>query len=178
MHARRVIGALLVLLVLFLTGCETTGGQQPGSSIPGRPADQPEEGAQGIGLGEQAGDAGWGALDDPNSPLANRTIYFDFDSSQVKSEYLDLIAEHGKYLAANPGLRMRVEGHADERGTREYNVGLGERRSQAVQRLLMFQGANKEQAENVSFGEEVPVAFGHDEESWGLNRRVELVYER
>jgi peptidoglycan-associated lipoprotein len=117
-------------------------------------------------------------LDDPQSPLAERIIYFEFDRSEIKPEYEELIIAHGQYLADNPGVRVRAEGHTDERGTREYNLGLGERRSQSVQRMLMLQGARADQIQVISYGEEVPAAFGRDEESWAKNRRVELVYER
>ena len=117
------------------------------------------------------------AINDANSVLAERTIYFDFDSDQISQEFMDLIAHHGKYLAANPDMSLRLEGHADERGTREYNVALGNRRAQAVRRLILFQGANAGQLSVISYGEEKPVALGHDEEAWRLNRRTELVYE-
>ena len=88
----------------------------------------------------------------------------------------DTAAQHGLVLANNPGRSVRLEGHADERGSREYNIGLGERRSQAVRRLLLIQGASPDQISTVSFGEERPAAFGSDEESYQLNRRVEITY--
>jgi len=117
------------------------------------------------------------AINDANSVLAERVIYFDFDSDQISQEYMDLIAHHGKYPAANADMHLRLEGHADERGTREYNVALGNRRAQAVRRLILFQGANANQVSVISYGEEKPVALSHDEEAWRLNRRTELVYE-
>ncbi|HEY5789151.1 MAG TPA: peptidoglycan-associated lipoprotein Pal [Gammaproteobacteria bacterium] len=116
------------------------------------------------------------ALDEPSSPVYSRVIYFDFDRSEVKPESQTLIAAHAALLAANPGIRVRLEGHADERGSREYNLGLGERRSKAVDRLLVLNGAGANQLESVSYGEERPVALGHDESSWWQNRRVEIVY--
>ena len=103
-------------------------------------------------------------------------VYFDFDKSDLKPEYSDLLARHASRLVHNPRLRVRLEGHADERGSREYNIGLGERRSQAVRRMLLIQGAAAEQISTVSFGEERPAALGHDEESYALNRRVEIKY--
>ena len=117
------------------------------------------------------------AINDANSVLAERVIYFDFDSDQISQDYLDLISHHGKYLAANPDMSLRLEGHADERGTREYNVALGNRRAQAVRRLILFQGASASQVDVISYGEEKPVALSHDEEAWRLNRRAELIYE-
>ena len=103
-------------------------------------------------------------------------IYFDFDQSDLRPEYSDLLARHANQLANNSGVRVRLEGHADERGSREYNIGLGERRSQAVRRMLLIQGASANQISTVSFGEERPVAFGSDEDSWSQNRRVEIKY--
>jgi peptidoglycan-associated lipoprotein len=89
-----------------------------------------------------------------------------------------VIVAHGRFLAENPNLRVRTEGHTDERGTREYNLGLGERRAQSVQQMLMLQGARPEQIQVISYGEEMPAAFDSDEQSWAQNRRVELVYDR
>jgi len=117
------------------------------------------------------------AINDANSVLAERVIYFDFDSDQISQDYMELITHHGKYLANNSGVKLRIEGHADERGTREYNVALGNRRAQSVRRLVLLQGASATQVSVISYGEEKPVALGHDDESWRLNRRTELVYE-
>ena len=103
-------------------------------------------------------------------------IYFDFDQSELRAEYGDLLQRHANNLVNNRRTQIRLEGHADERGSREYNIGLGERRSQSVRRLLMIQGAAADQISTVSFGEERPAAFGSDEESYQLNRRVEIKY--
>lgn len=169
------LAAVIVLLTLLLAGCPS----QPVKTTPeegeGAAGPTTEEGAEGIPLGE-AGALGADALSDPSSPLAQRVIYFDFDSYQVREEYLDLIAAHGQFLAANPEQKLRLEGHTDERGTREYNIGLSERRGAAVEKLLLLQGVTREQIETVSYGEELPVSLGHDEESWALNRRVEINY--
>jgi len=117
------------------------------------------------------------ALDDPDSLLSERLVYFAFDRDEVKPEFMDMLEEHAAYLAANPGAELRLEGHTDERGTREYNLGLGERRAKAVERVLTLNGASSDQVEIISYGEEMPVAFGQNEEAWAENRRVELVYE-
>ncbi len=119
---------------------------------------------------------GQGAQGAEAALLAKTTIYFDFDSSEVKAEYAPVIAAHGKRLAAERGLRIRLEGNTDERGSAEYNVALGERRAQAVKRALLLQGATDGQLTTVSYGEERPVAEGHDEAAWAQNRRVEIVY--
>jgi len=117
------------------------------------------------------------AINDPNNVLSERVIYFDFDSNNVGDDYIELVKHHGKYLSFNPGASIRLEGHADERGTREYNVALAERRAQAVKKIMLFEGAGDNQIAIISYGEEKPVAFGHDEESMSLNRRVEIVYQ-
>ncbi len=116
------------------------------------------------------------AIFDSNSVLAGRTVYFEFDSSDVSADYVELVKHHGKYLALNADVSMRLEGHTDEQGTREYNVALADRRAQAVKQLLMFEGASSSQVTIISYGEEKPAVFGHDESAWRMNRRAELVY--
>ena len=116
------------------------------------------------------------AIDNPESALSDRTIYFEFDSSNVQEQYMDIIQRHAAYLAQYPNMEVRVEGHADERGSREYNIGLGARRAESVSRLLQVNGAAATQIETISYGEEVPAVEGHNEEAWAKNRRVELVY--
>ena len=118
------------------------------------------------------------ALQDPNSPISNRVVYFEFDRSEIQQSFLTQLDAHARFLVLNPQLKVRLEGHCDERGTREYNIGLGDRRSQSVRRLLMFQGVTAAQIVTVSYGEERPAADGHDEDGWSKNRRVELVYQR
>jgi peptidoglycan-associated lipoprotein len=103
-------------------------------------------------------------------------VYFDYDTADILPQFNALLQAHGQFLAQNPNTQVRLEGHADERGSREYNIGLGERRAQAVRRVLMLQGATGTQLTTVSYGEERPAQTGSDDESWRLNRRVELVY--
>jgi len=103
-------------------------------------------------------------------------IYFDFDQSDLRAEYSDLLQRHAGRLSNDGRAQIRLEGHADERGSREYNIGLGERRSQSVRRLLLIQGASADQISTVSFGEERPAAFGSDESAYEQNRRVEIKY--
>lgn len=114
---------------------------------------------------------------DPNNPLSKQTIYFELDSSQVKQEYLPVVAAHARYLASHPNQRVILAGNGDERGSSEYNIALGEQRAKAVESLLKSQGANSAQLEVVSYGEEKPAAAGHNEASWQLNRRVEVGYQ-
>ena len=117
-------------------------------------------------------------LDDPASLLAKRGVYVDFDKSDIKGEFRDIIQAHAQYLANNANVSITLEGHADERGTREYNVALGERRANAVRDMLTLQGASSSQIRVVSYGEERPASLGHDEDSWALNRRAEFIYNR
>lgn len=117
-----------------------------------------------------------GAAGPEGALAAQRVIYFDFDSSDIRTEYVDVIAAHGRFLASNATVRVRLEGHTDERGSREYNIGLGERRAQTVRRALLLQGVQESQISTVSYGEERPAALGDDENAWSKNRRVEIVY--
>ncbi len=115
-------------------------------------------------------------FDNSESLLSRRVIYFDFDKSEVKSEYRAIVAAHAAYASAHRSARVTLEGHADERGTREYNLGLGERRSNAIAGLLSAAGAMGGQLDSVSYGEERPVCRVSDENCWSQNRRVEIVY--
>jgi peptidoglycan-associated lipoprotein len=110
--------------------------------------------------------------------LQTLVVYFDYDQAEIKPEFNAMLAAHGQNLAKNAAMTLRLEGNTDERGSREYNIGLGERRAQAVRRALMLQGAAANQLTTVSYGEERPASTGSNEEAWRLNRRVELVYSR
>jgi peptidoglycan-associated lipoprotein len=114
---------------------------------------------------------------DPSSPIyQKRSIYFDFDVFTIKPQFNSVVEQHAAYLKAHPELQVRLEGNADERGGREYNLSLGQKRSESVKRALTTLGAGAGQQEAVSFGEEKPKAAGHDEASWAENRRVDIVY--
>jgi len=114
--------------------------------------------------------------DSASNLLSQRVVYFDFDKSAIRADAYESLQAHAKYLADHSGAKIRVEGHADERGTREYNMALGERRAKAVLSFLTANGASAAQLDVVSYGEEKPAATGHDEASWTQNRRAELVY--
>ena len=116
------------------------------------------------------------AILDSKPCLVSRVAYFDFDQTTIKSEAMEMLKCHGKWLAANPNARISLEGHADERGTREYNLGLGERRGNAVSSALQAQGGSGTQLTVVSYGEERPVCTETSEDCWARNRRVEIVY--
>lgn len=183
--------ALVLGLGVAVTGCATTDSTDDDAMA----GDMPPAGAETDGYGEMeqireregaqaAGAGGIGQLSgedllqDATGPLAERIIYFEFDSSNIGSEYTDVLRAHGEFLATHPEFRLVVEGHTDERGSREYNLALGERRAQAVEQLLTLNGAANEQVQVTSFGEEQPAAVGHDEQAWSQNRRAELVYQR
>lgn len=114
---------------------------------------------------------------DPKNPLSKKSVYFDFDSFVVKSDYQPLVEAHGKYLAANSGRQIKIEGNTDERGGREYNLALGQKRAEAVKQRLLLMGARDAQIETVSFGKEKPRATGDTEEAWAQNRRADIVYK-
>ena len=116
---------------------------------------------------------------DPKSLISTqRSVYFDFDVFSIKSEYSGLIERHGKYLLSKPALSIKIEGNADERGSAEYNLALGQKRAQAVLQALKIFGVKESQMEAVSWGKERPRATGHDEAVWAENRRADLVYPR
>ena len=116
------------------------------------------------------------ALKDPASILSKRSIYFDYDKFDIKDEYRGLIDAHAKYLRENPHARMLIQGNADERGSREYNVALGQKRSDNVKKMLILLGARDNQLESVSLGEEKPQCVEHNEECWSKNRRGDMLY--
>ena len=172
---------LLVIVagLVLLSACSSTGDSKDGTAADGQDGasgsatDQGSAQSSGV---QPGGSANLAVLDDPSNILSNQVIYFDFDSSAVKPESMQLVSAHAAFLAENSGLRVRLEGHADERGSREYNLGLGERRSQAIKRLMVLNGAGAGQLDSISYGEERPAALGHDESAWQQNRRVEIVY--
>jgi peptidoglycan-associated lipoprotein len=173
---RRTMIMLLAAAALALGACASKG---PKAEAPAATAGE-NAGAEGAGANNPNAAGGGGADDEVAGPqaglLATRVIYFDFDSAEIKGQGTDVVAAHARYLAAHASARVRLEGHTDERGSREYNIGLGERRAQAVRRALLLQGAADAQISTVSYGEERPAVPGHDEAAWAKNRRVEIVY--
>jgi peptidoglycan-associated lipoprotein len=153
----------------------STSGLNKGSGMTGS-----EMGGSGIGgvsgNGDYASTLG-PEFNDPNNPLSKRTVYFMLDSSEVMPDFVPVIAAHAQYLIANPAQHITLEGNADERGSREYNIALGEQRAKSVANMMKVQGVSESQLEIVSYGEEKPAAFGSDEEAWEKNRRVEIVYQ-
>lgn len=171
---RRMRYLVMTLLVSsLLSGCGMFAKKPKEAPAAGTQQTTPAD--QRYGADTSGGFTG-NPLTDPNSPLSQRVVYFEFDSSEVSSEDRAVISAHANYLASNPNVSIVLEGHADERGSREYNIALGERRAKAVQQLMLLQGVAQKQIQVISFGEERPVALGHEEESWSLNRRVEILY--
>lgn len=168
------------LIVLLVAGCTSPGGLHDDELMDGPPGTADRDGAEVIGVDEDCKPPcafPRGALEDPASPLSQRLVFFDFDKSEIKSEYQQLLIDHGRYLASYPDTKVRLEGHTDERGSREYNLALGEARAKAVRRVLLLQGVPADNVSVVSFGEELPLDVGHDESAWTQNRRVEIVYD-
>lgn len=152
-------------------------GAAPDYTPPGQLEGQPAEGAGAQAEGAQlGGQPEVHSLDDPDSPLSQRVFYFGYNSSDLGENDNQILAAHADFLNRNPEVSVVIEGHTDERGSREYNLALGERRAQRLEKVLLLHGVKREQLQVISFGEERPVALGHDESAWSLNRRVELLY--
>ncbi|MFY9326731.1 MAG: peptidoglycan-associated lipoprotein Pal [Georgfuchsia sp.] len=116
------------------------------------------------------------ALKDPKSVLSKRSVYFDFDQFIIKDEFKPLLEQHGKFLAANPQIKMRVQGNADERGSREYNIALGQKRAEVVKKTILLNGGKEDQVEAISLGKEKPRCTESTEECWAQNRRGDILY--
>jgi peptidoglycan-associated lipoprotein len=175
--------ATLTAAAALLAACETTppaeqspaGVEERGAGKPGaaKPVDQkPIASVDLTGARKDAASM----LRDPNNILSKRSIYYELDKFDVKDEYRALVEAHAKYLRENPGTKILIQGNTDERGSREYNVGLGQRRSDGVKRMLILLGAKENQIESVSLGEEKPQSEGHQEEAWSKNRRSDILY--
>ena len=164
---------VVAFLLASLAGCasQDVPDPDPADTTMGSDSGADTDGMGGSGLGDGE------AIDyDPSQGELTNIIYFEFDSSELRPEDADVVSRHAMQLSSNSGISVRLEGHADERGSREYNIGLGERRAQTVRRMLLIQGASAAQISTVSFGEERPAAFGNDEDSWSQSRRVEIKY--
>ena len=168
----------------MLAGCGTTPTkEQDGAAVedrkPGmvvdRPAVKPADtaGTKPLVTKPVTGDP----LTDPGNILSRRSIFFDYDSNLIKDEFKPIVTAHARYLQQNPSTKIRVEGNADDRGSREYNIALGQRRSEAVKQMMQLLGARADQVEPVSFGEEKPRCTEAAESCWSQNRRGDIVYQ-
>ena len=175
---------LIGLIAAALAGCSSTPTTEApvddrssaGTTAPGTGAQTGGAaggGVTGSGLGTGAGG---NPLRDPNNILSKRSVYFDYDSFVVKDEYRPLVEAHARYLQQNRNARVTVQGNTDERGSREYNIALGQKRADSVKRMMTLLGATESQIETVSFGKEKPRNPGHDEAAWAENRRDDILY--
>jgi peptidoglycan-associated lipoprotein len=168
-------GGLILMSLLAFAGCTKKSDIVPDQSA--------AETSDSSGASTQGMDMGGNAVSPEQAALAElqrigTVVYFDYDRAEIRPEYVQLIAAHAKFLNGKTTKTLRLEGHTDERGSREYNIGLGERRAQAVRRALMLQGVSDPQVTTVSYGEERPAVTGDDEAAYAKNRRVELVYAK
>ena len=171
----------LIAAALLFAGCSSTAKKDDGgdggetTEAPAAVEDRSGESAQTSGASQASGWQG-NPLDNPDSLLYSKVVYFDFDQSDIRGEYVDMLRAHADYLNSNRNVTVTIEGHCDERGSREYNIGLGERRANAVKSFLQAEGVSGSQINTISYGEERPADLGHDESAWSRNRRGVLVY--
>jgi peptidoglycan-associated lipoprotein len=184
---------ILAFAAASLVGCATTPTDEqppagveeraPGTAAAAKPAPDAQavdrKPIPGVDLtaARQPGMDVASPLKDPSNILSKRSIYYDLDKFDIKDEFRSLVEAHAKYLRENPNARMLIQGNTDERGSREYNIGLGQRRADGVRRMLMLLGAKEDQIESVSLGEEKPKALGSHEEAWAQNRRSDMLYQ-
>ena len=168
---------------VLLGACSTSPQSQPPASVEerkpgaGDTAKPVESGTiTPVDVTGGPGGSALSPLKDPANLLSQRSVYYDFDRFDVKDQYRGLVEAHAKYMRDNPGARMLIQGNTDERGSREYNVSLGQRRSDGVKRMMVLLGAREAQVESVSLGEEKPQAEGRSEEAWARNRRSDLLH--
>jgi len=174
---RNLILALTSATLLLTAGCTGKSAVKTAPSASTAGASSTGANAAGEGAAANAGTVGDTSGNGASAPAGvARLIYFDFDSAEIRPEFVSVIAAHAHAIAANASIHVRLEGHTDERGSPEYNIGLGERRAQAVRRALLLQGVGEGQVATVSYGEERPAASGQTEADWAKNRRVEFVY--
>jgi peptidoglycan-associated lipoprotein len=174
---------IAAVFVAVLAGCASTPEEQEGAGVEDRKPGAKPPGAQTqpitqppVAAVDLTKPGSRSMLTDPSSPLSKRSIYFDYDRYDVKEEYRPLVELHARYLRDNKQMKMLIQGNTDERGSREYNLALGQRRSEAIKRMMMLMGVGESQLEAVSLGEEKPKAEGHDEAAWAQNRRGDLLY--
>lgn len=180
---KNVLRAIILVSSLALAACASNKPEPDGEPVQAPTADTTqgateqavdprlnERGLLGIAKADRA------KFLDPNNPLSTRIFYFQYDSSRIQPQFAQAIQAHAHYLEEHPAVSLRLEGHTDERGTREYNVALGERRAESVQQALVLAGAGASQISTLSFGEERPAVIGSTADDYAKDRRVELIY--
>jgi len=182
----RLLWTTLIALALGACGTTQTATQPPagvedrapGSTQPGAGTQSvPQKPVTGVDLtGSKPAGGAANPLTDPASILSSRSIYYDFDKYDVRDDYKPMVEAHAVYLREHGGTKMLIQGNTDERGSREYNIALGQRRAEGVKRMLLLLGAREDQVEAVSLGEEKPKETGHSEEAWTRNRRSDMLY--
>lgn len=182
-------GILAAGATVLVVGCSSTPtAEQEAAAVEDRKPDattakpgadtQPigQKPVTGVDLTSKKPATGFAVLKDPNNILSKRSVYFDYDSFTVKDEFKSLVEAHARFLRDNPTAKMLIQGNTDERGSREYNLALGQKRADALRKMLTLLGAKDEQIEAVSLGEEKPKAQGADEQSYAQNRRDDMLY--
>ena len=170
-----------VLLANLLVACASDKPKGTATDGTAAPVTSSQKSGSGAGAGASIDSSGVtigsdDPLGDPNSLLAKRSIYYSYDQDAIQNSDKPMVQAHAKYLAEHSNRAMRLEGNADERGSNEYNLALGQRRADSVKKMLILGGAKDGQIETVSYGEEKPKASGHDESAWAQNRRTDLKY--
>jgi len=164
-----------IAAALTVAGCSSKGTKTATKPVTAPTSASTDTGMSTSGMRDDSFDGGSGITDQSGMDLSQRVVYFEYDSSELTMQGQEIVRKFGAWLAQNPSGRLRLEGHADERGTREYNIGLGERRALAVQSALVAAGALPTQISVVSYGEERAADPGHDEAAYAMNRRVEVI---
>ncbi|EXJ16955.1 peptidoglycan-associated lipoprotein Pal [Imhoffiella purpurea] len=170
--------SVMLASMVGIVGCSTTPHSDAGANPPVSDASRsalPGQDARTSGV-ESTRPVYAGPWEDPTSPLYNRTIYFDYDSAEIKPRYLDLMRTHARYLGTHDRVEVTLEGNTDERGTREYNLALGDQRAETVRKFMLAEGVRADQMTTLSYGEERPADSGHSETAWRQNRRVIIQY--
>ena len=186
-HAKsNILMSVLVALVALLSACSSTPVTPPPAPAPMKaaaapaptaPAVEPAAAPRPMASSSTIATLTLPAYLDPKSSISTeRSVYFDFDEFTVKQDYSALVERHGKFLASNPGVSIKIEGNTDERGGSEYNLALGQKRAEALLRALKIYGVTDTQMEAISWGENKPKATGHDEAAWAQNRRDDIQY--
>lgn len=168
---------LSAILLGLLSACASTGDKdQSGAAVEDKSMGQ-KSGVDADAKGAQQSTVAANPLTDPKNILSKRSVYFDLDSFSVNDEYKPIIEAHAKYLKQNSSAKAFLQGNCDERGSREYNIALGQKRAESVRKMLSVLGVPESQMETVSFGEEKPKSEGHDEAAWAQNRRADVIYQ-